>query len=261
MSNGDYRGRFVWYELMAKDPKAAQAFYTKVIGWDTQPFEGGGMPYTMWTRNGQPLGGLMELPEDARKSGAPPSWLAYIGTPNVDETVAQARKLGAVVHVPPQDIPTVGRFSVLADPQGAAFAAFTPLPSSTSRPEGPPQVGDISWHELATTDHAAAFRFYSTLFGWEKDEAMDMGPMGIYQLYKRGTQQLGGIYNKPAEMPFPPNWLLYARVPDVHKGAETVKSLGGKVLNGPMEVPGGGWIVQIMDPQGAMFALHHTKAS
>jgi predicted enzyme related to lactoylglutathione lyase len=90
---------------------------------------------------------------------------------------------------------------------------------------------------------------------------MDMGPAGVYQLFKRRGQQLGGMYNKPAEMPFPPHWLLYARVPDVHKGAETVKSLGGKVLNGPMEVPGGGWIVQIMDPQGAVFALHHVKPS
>src|SRR5262249_56590548 len=127
--------------------------------------------------------------------------------------------------VQPQDIPRDGRFSVLADPQGGVFAAFTRLPSSTSRPEGPPQVGDISWHELATTDHAAAFRFYSTLFGWEKDEAMDMGPMGIYQIYKRKGQQLGGIYNKPAGMPFPPPWLLYPRVPDRPKAPDVVHPL------------------------------------
>ena len=259
MANED-RGRFVWYDLMTKDKKAAQDFYTKVVGWGTQGFEGGGQPYTMWTRGEQPIGGLMDQPAEAAKSGVPPHWLAYVGVPNVDDTCREAEKLGARIHVAPRDIPTVGRFAVIADPQGAVFAAFTPAPSSTPpRPEGPPQVGEISWHELATTDQAAAFRFYNSLFGWEKDEAMDMGPVGVYQLFKRKGQQLGGMYNKPAEMPFPPNWLLYARVPDVHKGAETVKSLGGKVLNGPMEVPGGGWIVQIMDPQGAMFALHHTK--
>ena len=57
----------------------------------------------------------------------------------------------------------------------------------------------------------------------------------------------------------PTAWLLYFRVPDVHAAAGRVKANGGAVVNGPMEVPGGDWIVQCTDPQGAAFALHSTK--
>jgi uncharacterized protein len=259
MSETGVRGRFVWYELMTKDPKAAQEFYKEVVGWGTAPFEGAGRPYTMWMRGEAPLGGVVDLPEEARKAGAPPHWLAYVGTPDTDATAREVEAKGGKVLVPPMDIPTVGRFAVLADPQGAVFAAFKPAQEPAAA-EASPRLGDISWHELATTDPEAAFSFYAALFGWKKTEAMDMGPMGTYQMYGRpGGPTLGGIFKKPAEMPAPPHWLLYAMVDDVHRVIEVVKKRGGQVLNGPMEVPGGGWIAQCLDPQGAAFALHHDK--
>ena len=258
MSDSDVRGRFVWHELMTTHPDAAQGFYTKVVGWGRQTDEGLSTPYTMWTWGQQPMGGLMALPEQARKAGAPPHWLTYVGTPAIDATVEQATRLGAKTIVPTTDIPTVGRFAILADPQGAVFAAFTPATSPAQDERA--GLGDFSWHELMTTDHASAFQFYSTLFGWQKTEAMDMGPMGIYQMYGHHGRTLGGMFNKPATMPAPPHWLAYIRVENVHRAAETAKSLGGQVLNGPMEVPGGDWIVQCLDPQGAAFALHHVKS-
>jgi predicted enzyme related to lactoylglutathione lyase len=258
MSEATPRGRFVWYELMTTDAKGAQDFYTRLIDWGTQPFEGSGPePYTMFTRGGQPVGGVMRLSEEGRNAGTPPHWLAYVGTPSVDETVAQAQKLGAKVRVPPSDIPTVGRFSVLLDPQGAQFAVFTPLPGQPPRPEAPPAVGEVSWHELATTDQEAALRFYQKLFGWEKLDAHDVGgPVGTYIIYGRNGAPLGGMFRKPPEMPGPPAFLLYVHVEDVSRLVDRVKQLGGRVLNGPMEVPGGDHIVQCLDPQGAAFALH-----
>ena len=87
------RGRFVWYDLMTTDPDAAVGFYTKLIGWGTEAFEGGPMPYTMWTANETPIGGVMPLPKEAAKAGAPPHWLSYVCVPSVDETVAQAEAL------------------------------------------------------------------------------------------------------------------------------------------------------------------------
>ena len=120
------------------------------------------------------MAGLLVLPDEVKKMGAPPHWLTYIGTPNVDETAVQAASLGGKVLRQPGDIPTIGRFAVLQDPQGAVFAAFTPL--QYSPPAGPPAVGDFSWHELATTDWRAALAFYQNLFGWETTSAMDMGP-------------------------------------------------------------------------------------
>jgi predicted enzyme related to lactoylglutathione lyase len=253
------RGRFYWYDLMTTDVEAAKSFYTKLTGWGTTEWEGMGEPYTMWTNGETPLGGIQALPEDARKAGAPPHWLSYVLVPKVDETLAQVEKLGGKVMVPAMDIPTVGRFGVFHDPQGALLAAFTPV---EDEPSGPPRVGDFSWHELATTDPGKAFSFYEALFGWEKTDAMDMGEMGIYQMYtkKGGGLPLGGIFKKPAEMPGPSAWLFYIRVEDVPPSAKKVEKMGGKVLNGPMEVPGGDLIAQCLDPQGAAFAIHSTKS-
>ena len=212
----------------------------------------------MFTRGGVPIGGSMQLPDEAAKMGAPSHWIAYIGTPDVDETTAQALETGARTYVAPQDIPQVGRFAVLADAQGATIAFFTP--SNEQPPSHEPEIGDMSWHELVTTDPGAAFDSYQALTGWEKTGEHDMGPMGVYLMFGREGVTLGGMFKKPADMPAPPHWLLYVRVPDINAGAADVKANGGQVLHGPVEVPGGDWIVQCMDPQGAVFALHQRKA-
>jgi len=253
MSAGTPRGRFVWFDLMTPDPKAAPAFYSAVAGWGTQAWDGA-MPYTMWTNGEQPLGGIMEV----QPPGTPAHWLAYISTPNVDETTKDAEGIGARVLVPPTDIPNVGRFAVLSDPQGAVFAAFT---SSGNAPghEGPPTVGEFSWYELATHDSPAAFRFYERLFGWEKTVSADMGELGMYHMYGRNGVEMGGMFNKPAAMPGPPAWLYYIMVDDIQRAMDAVKAKGGQVLMGPHEVPGGDLIAQCLDPQGAAFALHAKK--
>lgn len=253
------KGRFVWYDLMTTDPKGAQSFYKDVIGWGTAPFDGP-MPYTMWTNGETPIGGVNDLPEEAKKAGAPPHWLSYIATPSVDETVDQAKGLGAKVLVEPQDIPTVGRFAILADPMGAAFAVYTPANEPPGH-DGPANKGEFSWHELMSDEPEKAWDFYSALFGWEKTDSFDMGPeVGPYQMYGRAGEgfPLGGIYKRPKEMPTSA-WLYYARVDDVHETVEQVKAKGGQVLNGPMEVPGGDFVAQCIDPQGSAFALHSTK--
>jgi uncharacterized protein len=254
------RGRFVWFDLMTPDPEAAQAFYTAVVGWGTQVWEAPGMSYTMWTADETPIGGIMKMPDEAVASGAPPHWLAYISTPDVDATTARAKELGSKIMVPPTDIPTVGRFSIFNDPQGAMIALFAPEKSGSASP-GMPAVGHFSWHELATSDHAAALDFYTDLFGWEKTSAMDMGPAGVYQMYGIGGVPFGGIYNKTGDMPGPPAWLHYARVADANAAVETITRLGGKVTSGPMEVPGGDLIVTGIDPQGGQFAVHEVKSA
>ena len=254
MTETSPRGRFVWYDLMTTDPGGAADFYTKIAGWGTQPFEGSAAPYTMWTTHDMPIGGVMKLMPEMQGS-VPPHWIGYVAVPNVDDTAKQAEALGGRVLTPPMDIPDVGRFAVLSDPQGAAIAIFTPKPGA-ERPDEPPNVGEVSWHELTTTDHKSAFEFYSKLFGWSKTNDYDMGEMGVYQMYGRGDQTLGGMWTKPADMPMPPNWLYYIRVSNVDEATERVKALGGQVLNGPMDVPGGDRIAQCMDPQGAAFAVH-----
>jgi predicted enzyme related to lactoylglutathione lyase len=258
MQENDVRGRFLWYDLMTTDPKGAQEFYGKVAGWGLQPYTDGGMTYMMFTRRELPIGGSMQLPGEAVKMGAPPHWMTYIGTEDVDKTVAQALGLGARTYVAPQDIPKIGRFAVLADPQGATIAFFAP--SADAMPSHPPEVGDFSWHELVTTDPGGALGFYQAVAGWNKTGEHDMGPLGLYLMFGRQTITLGGMFKRPPEMPAPPHWLMYIRVADINKGTADVKANGGQVLHGPVEVPGGDWIVQCVDPQGAGFALHQRKA-
>jgi len=244
------RGRFVWYDLMTTNPARAEAFYTKVCGWNTEPWDGP-TPYSMWTANGTPLGGVMPV----QNPGAPPHWLAYISCPDVDQAVKTSESLGGKTYVKSRDIPNVGRFAILSDPQGAVFSAFAS--SNPPQPEADPKVGEFSWHELATTDYDAGFRFYETLFGWEKRADHDMGPMGVYRLFGRQGKEIGGMFNKPPEMAsVPPHWLHYVMVDSSTAAVERVKANGGQVVNGPMEVPGGDWIAQCLDPQGAAFAVH-----
>ena len=121
-------------------------------------------------------------------------------------------------------------------------------------------LGRPLWYELMTTDMKAAEKFYSDVFGWQPSETMDMGPMGKYHMFNRPHGMIGGMMNKPAEMAnVPPHWAIYFRVPNVDQAAERVKANGGQILNGPMEVPGGYWVVNAKDPQGAAFALHAKK--
>jgi predicted enzyme related to lactoylglutathione lyase len=245
-------GRFVWYELMTSDPKAAIAFYSEVIGWKTQPFEGS--DYMMWMGAQGPLGGTTVLPEAAKQMGAPPHWMSNVTVADVDATVARVRELGGKVYVAPQDMPGVGRFAVIADPQGATISVFKPQMEMASH--DPSKHGEFCWSELITTDQNAAFNFYREIFGWERLVDHDMGPMGVYLIYGRDGKQLGGMFNKPADMPMPPAFLYYVQVDDLDAALTRAKNNGAKVLNGPMTVPGGARIVQLMDPQGAAFALH-----
>ena len=256
MSDDSLRGRFVWHELMTPDPKAAMAFYSKVVGWKVQAWEKD-PSYTILLAAGRPIAGVMVLPAEAKAMGAPPHWLTYIGTPDVDATARLAAELGGRVLKPAMDIPDVGRFAVLQDLQGAVFAAFKPARGPMGGDK--PGLGDFSWHELATTDWPAAFGFYQELFGWEKTESMDMGPGGTYQMFGWKGNTIGGTFTKPPNMAGPAYWMPYAVVADSKGAATIVKKLGGKITNGPREIPGGDWIVQLVDLQGAHFAVHSRK--
>ena len=251
-------GRFCWYELMVPDMDAAKEFYGRVAGWTTSVWEGAAGPYTMWMNGETPVGGMMTLTEEQREQGTPPCWLLYLSTPDVDATVAKIKELGgAVIHE--MAVPEVGRFAVASDPQGGVFAVLEPEGDAPGH-DGTPEVGEFSWHELATSDWEAAWPFYAGVFGWQESSRMDMGEGNFYQMFHRGAHPLGGMFNKPPEVPVV-GWLTYFRVPDVNAAAETVKELGGKLLHGPMEVPGGDLIAHCMDPQGVAFAVHAVAGS
>jgi len=249
-------GRFVWYENLAKDPAAAIDFYTDILDWKTQPF-GEDNDYVMWVGNQGPLGGVIKLPEEATKMGVPPNWMSHVLVENVDTTASLVKELGGKVHKEPEDIPTVGRFAVIADPQGASISIFKPTAFMALHDTS--KAGEFCWNELMTSDIAAAFDFYSKIFGWKILQDMDMGPIGTYRVFGLGEKQLGGMMTLPKGAPMPPMWIYYIETPDLEAAMARATQKGATVMNGPMDVPGGR-ITQFADPQGAVFALHQAAA-
>jgi predicted enzyme related to lactoylglutathione lyase len=247
-------GRPVWHELMTTDTSAAERFYKNVVGWTSAPFEGSPNPYTVFKRSGDVgVAGLMLRPEGMNM---PPFWAMYIGVPKLEDAVTQIKRLGGSELSGIIDVPTIGRLQMMKDPQGASFYIIQPSPSE-ERPETAPEVGEASWHELMTTDAAAAMKFYTEIFQWQPSETMDMGPMGKYYMFNRPHGMIGGMMNKPPELAqVPPYWGIYFRVPDINEAVQRIEKNGGKVVNGPMEVPGGDWVLNAIDPQGAAFSLH-----
>lgn len=250
------KGKFAWYELMTSDVQAAGKFYSDVVGWSTREMPStGGFPYTTFNLGDAGMAGMLNV-------GGHTAWIGYIAVEDVDAHIEKIVEAGGTLWKPATDIPGILRFAVMSDPQGAAFAVFTPNPAMPSpvRPV-PPAAGTIGWHELYATDMEAGFNFYNKLFGWTKVNDMDMGPMGVYRLFNEGEHPEmgdGGMMLKAPQIPVS-CWGFYFCVDAIGAAVERVKAGGGKVVHGPVQVPGGGWIINAQDPQGAMFALVGSK--
>ena len=249
---------FCWYELMTPDARAATNFYSHVVGWAAKKAEVPDNPvdYTLLQVGDEAVAGLMELDDAACAAGAKPGWLGYVQVDDTDAAAAKAKSLGGSVYVGPMDIPHVGRFAVIGDPHGAAIGLM-----KWAQPMDAPDIakmmsrGHTGWHELMAGDLEADFAFYAGLFGWTKAQDMDMGAMGAYRIFTAGGDNgIGGMMTKPEQVPVP-NWGYYFAVEDIDAAIARVKGKGGQIINGPMEVPGGAWIIQGLDPQGVYFAL------
>ena len=252
-------GSFIWYELMTPDAAGAKAFYDAVVGWDigepVAEFEG----YRMIGRtDGGMAGGVLQLTNEMRDHGAHPLWLGYIAVEDVDTVATEIEKRGGKELMPAQDIESVGRIALVADPQGVPFYVMKPIPPAGREKEesdvfSPTAEQRVGWNELTTPDPVAARTFYGDLFGWTSDDFMPMGEMGEYRFLAHAGQTIGAVCGvQPGGSK---GWRYYIRVPSVGAAVEAVKSGGGTVAMGPMEVPGGDHIIIGQDPQGADFAL------
>lgn len=244
---------FVWYDLMTPDLDAAARFYADVVGWTAQDSGMPGLRYTLMMAGPHRVGGLMAIPQEVRDAGGRPGWMGYVGVADADAAVAALTASGGAVRRPAADIPGIGRFAVVADPDGAVFALFQPIGEAPD-PVSPMTPGHVGWHELYAADGEAAFAFYSGQFGWSETGTIAMDAMGTYRLFAAGGDAIGGMMTKPPTVPAP-CWGFYFSVPAIDAAVARVAAGGGQVLNGPMEVPGGAWIIQALDPQGAPFAL------
>jgi uncharacterized protein len=258
-NRGSAQGSFIWYELMTPDPVGAKAFYDSVVGWNigeaAPEFNG----YRMIGRtDGGMAGGVLPLTDEMQQHGTRPTWLGYICVDDVDASVSAIEKAGGKALMPPFDIPNIGRIAMVADPQGAPFYVMKPIPPEGRENEKSDVFAAtaeqrVGWNELSTSDTDAARRFYGDQFGWTSEEFMPMGEMGEYRFIYKGSERLGAIFNPGPEQR--PRWRFYFRVPSIAAAKDTAEQKGGKIVMGPMEVPGGDWIVVGTDPQGAEFAL------
>ena len=264
---GNPAGSFIWYELMTTDPDGAAAFYGAVVGWklvgDSGPTSD--IDYRMWVRDdGGSGGGVLRLTPEMCDGGARPCWLGYIYVPDVDATIEAITREGGKVQMPATDM-HVGRIAMVTDPQGAPFYLMKPVPPPGKEGQASDvfsvdQPQHVRWNELSTSDDLAAVEFYGRHFGWTQEGDMDMGELGKYRFIQNDGVGIGAIMPRMPEMPVS-LWSYYIGVDDIDRAVKEIVNGGGKLLHGPMEIPGGEFALNGMDPQGAAFGLVGPRKS
>lgn len=249
-------GRFVWAELMTSDVEAAKAFYLALFPeWQARREQHGEgvSPYERLSVDGRGIGGMAPLEPAA---GRPPHWVGYVTVPDVEAACAAAAAHGGAVAAAPADIPGVGRYAVVADPEGAVFVPFHVLDEAPEH-SGPMSAGAFCWHELLARRPAEAAAFYAAVLGWSHAEVPT--PMGEYHLFRRGDRDAAGLLPMPPEAKGPSMWLVYVYTRDVEASQARVKELGGKVLRPSASMPGIGQLAVVADPLGAVFCLFRSE--
>ena len=259
-SCGKTHGSFIWYELLTSDVDAAKRFYDAVVGWNIESSSSFPNGYRMIGRSdGKFAGGAMAISDEMREHGARPVWLGYVGVDDVDGAVGNVEATGSKTTMPPFDIPNVGRVAMVSDPQGAPIYLMTPTPppgqdEAESDVFSTDRAQHVRWNELSTTDPDGAVAFYARHFGWVQEGDMDMGEYGKYRFIQKDGVMIGAIMPKMPDMPVS-LWSYYIGVDDIDRAAAAVKDRGGQIFHGPMEIPGGEYSLNGMDPQGAAFGL------
>ena len=254
-------GGFIWYELMTPDPADSKKFYDAVVGWNIgENSVAPGIEYRMIGRSdGGNAGGVLTLTDEMQAEGARPIWLGYLHTNDVEAKVEAIKADGGKVMMAAWDQPGVGRLAMVTGPEGAPFYLMDPIP-----PEGDPnaksdvfsvdQPQRVRWNELWSSDPERSIDFYKSRFGWAQEGDMDMGEMGKYRFVQHDGVGIGAVMRTMPDMP-QSMWNFYVGVDDIDRAAEAVRTGGGKIVNGPMEIPGGEFALNGVDPQGALFGL------
>ena len=248
-------GTFSWAELSTTDQKAAVAFYRALFGWDVNDSPmGPDEVYSMFQLRGKEVGAAYTMRPEERQSGAPPHWNLYVSVENVDDATKKAEGLGARVFAPPFDVMDVGRMSIVQDPTGAVFQLWQPKAHIGARILN--EAGALCWAELTTRDPKKAEDFYTKLFGWTPKHSAPSAVMDYTEFSVNGQPGIG-MMKMPANMPagVPSYWMPYFEVADCDASTAKGKSLGGRVMVGPQDIPQTGRFTILTDPQGAMFAL------
>jgi predicted enzyme related to lactoylglutathione lyase len=236
-----------WVDLGTNDKAAAKKFYGGLFGWtyeDQGPEVGN---YTIASKNGKPVVGLMEMgPEQA---GMPPAWGSTVAVSDADEATKRATSAGGTVIMGPDDVADAGRLSMVIDPTGAMIGLWEAKNHIGSYLVN--EHGTFTWTELHTTDVDKAVQFYSALFGWKPD-VQDMGGMD-YTIFQLNGEGIAGAMKSPMEG-VPSQWTVYFAVDDADKIVDAAKTGGASVIMEPVDGPPGR-MATLSDPQGAVFSI------
>ncbi len=247
MTNRPTNGRFCWYDIATANPEQTVEFYTQLFGWTTRTQNMGDFDYTMFARGGNDFAGVM--PIDTTK-GQQPAWVSYVTVNDITAAANTAETHGGRFLMPITDIPNVGKFFTVQDPQGAVICPFQAASEMPER-EGMPGVGEVCWTELGTSDLAGAQRFYTALFGWQFKPGENMPD---YTIGHRGDVMELGAMSLPDGVPHP-YWLNYVAVENLDESAAKATSLGGMIVMGPMAVPNMGRFSVCRAPDGTFVGL------
>ncbi|MDF2691674.1 MAG: glyoxalase [Labilithrix sp.] len=249
-------GSFSWIELATTEPAKAKSFYSELFGWtyDDNP-AGPDMVYSMAKVDGHYVAGLFGMGKETA-AAMPPSWSSFVTVDDVDAAAKKVIANGGKVLKEPFDVFDAGRMAVVQDPAGGTLSLWQANKHIGSGVKNVP--GSLCWNELYSTNADVARTFYTSTFGWQA-EAVDMGPMGTYTLFKLPgeTSNIGGMMPMPPNMAGVPSyWTPYIDVADCDASTKKLTELGGEVLMPPTDIPDIGRFSIVKDPLGAVFALY-----
>ena len=257
-------GSFVWFDLLVDDAEAVRSFYAELFGWNLEATDESDR-YLSILHDGRVIGGVSVADEDD-STDRRALWLSSVSAADVDGMTAAAVEAGGSVILEPGELPDRGRYSVIADPQGAPIVLLRSSSGDGVRrsPEAR-RPGEWLWIELWTTDLGAAREFYSDLLGYEVEvrasRSAEEGASASsseedgssYLVLSRGGDNEAGMMQLPFDEANP-HWLPFVAVKDVYASVQRVEQLGGRVIVSP-DVVGRHDAAIVVDPAGAVLGL------
>lgn len=251
LSDVPLTGKFVWHDLITDNVPAATAFYGGLMGWTFEKTQHpGGGDYTLVFSGQRLVGGIVALADPANTDYS--RWLGYMSVQDVDRAVDITLSAGGSAVVGPLDLPGVGRAAAIQDPEGAVVGLIR---SNLGDPDDSlaPVPGVVALNELLSSDAAAAAGFYATIGGLQVRE--ESRPAGTYRVLAAQGRDRAAVMQRPND-DIEPFWLTHFAVEDVEQAAQRAAALGGEVLLGPDPELRDGTLALVVDPTGAVLALH-----
>lgn len=249
-------GDFCWLNILTPQPKQAEEFFSRILGWTYSDLPGMG---SLVKVDGHEIGGLWDLASPNTPPGTPPGIGVMVKVDDADAMVAKATSIGGSSK-PAFDIMDVGRMGEIKDPSGAQIDIWQPKKNPGTDADKA-HHGAPSWFENYSTDTDKSAKFYSNLFGWTP-EVMHMPGMD-YTTFKLGDVQIAGMMLITGQMTgMQPAWAVYFTVDDIDKTAAEVTKNGGSVFVPPTDIPQVGRFAGLISPQGVkFFAITYFRPS